>query len=147
MKINTEANHLYASQHTKKPAASSTNSASFASALTAATAETAAVKKVDFTSMTRQEMFDWMNSQIRSGNMSFDESTPFLGMTVKISVATGQPVDISTDNTRINFVEKARLGIEGALSRNDPEEAKRLQIALAIMQKNQRTPAGVDSRA
>lgn len=146
MKINTEANHLYASQHTKKPAASSTNSASFASALTAA-AETATVKKVDFTSMTRQEMFDWMNSQIRSGKMSFDESTPFLGMTVKISVATGQPVDMSTDTTRINFVEKARLGIEGALSRNDPDEAKRLQIALAIMQKNQRTPAGVDSRA
>lgn len=145
MKINTEANHLY-SQHTKKPAASSTNSASFSSALTAA-AETATVKKVDFNSMSRQEMFDWMNSQIRSGKMSFDESTPFLGMTVKISVATGQPVDMATDTTRINFVEKARLGIEGALSRNDPEEAKRLQIALAIMQKNQATPAGVDTRA
>jgi len=70
--------------------------------------------------MTRKEMFDWMNDQIRSGKMSLDESSPFLGMTMKISVATGQPVDMATDTTRINFVEKARLGIEGARSNNDP---------------------------
>jgi len=147
MKVNTEANHLYASQRVKTPTASSTNPASFSSALTAATAETTAVKQADFTSMTRQEMFDWMNGQIRSGKMSLDESSPFLGMTMKISVATGQPADMATDTTRINFIEKARLGIEGALSRNDPELAKRLQIAMEIMHREQGQTIGVDARA
>lgn len=47
--------------------------------------------------MTRQEMTDWMNEQIRTGKMSLDESAPFMGMTMKISVETGQPVDMATD--------------------------------------------------
>ena len=107
----------------------------------------ATVKQADFTSMTRQEMFDWMNNQIRSGKMSLDESSPFLGMTMKISVATGQPVDMATDTTRINFVEKARLGIEGALSRNDPDLAKRLQAAIDIMKKEQGQTIRINAQA
>lgn len=66
---------------------------------------------------------------------------------MKISVATGQPVDMATDTTRINFVEKARLGIEGAHSNNDPDLAKRLQAAIDIMRKNQGLVLGVDTRA
>jgi hypothetical protein len=147
MKINTESNHLYTTQRTQTSAAPGTNPASFASALSAATAETSAVKQADFTSMTRQEMFDWMNDQIRSGKMSFDESSPFLGMTMKISAATGQPVDMATDATRINFVEKARLGIEGARSNNDPDLAKRLQAAIEIMIRQQGQAFGVDTHA
>lgn len=92
-------------------------------------------------------MFDWMNDQIRSGKMSLDESSPFLGMTMKISVATGQPVDMATDTTRINFIEKARLGIEGARSNNDPELAKRLQAAIEVMRKHPGLALGVDTRA
>lgn len=97
--------------------------------------------------MTRQEMFDWMNQQIRSGKMSLDESSPFLAMTVKISAATGQPVDMASDGTRVNFIEKARLGIDGALSRNDADLAKRLQLALDIMHRTQGQTIGVDVRA
>ena len=91
----------------------------------------------DFTNMTRQEMFNWMNSQIRSGKMTLDESSPLLIMTMKISVETGQSVDMATDSTRINFIERARSGIDGALSLNDQELADRLQTVLEIMQKNQ----------
>ena len=147
MKINTEANHLYTSQRTQTPTAASTNPASFSSALAAATAETPTVKQADFTSMTRQEMSDWMNDQIRSGKMSFDESSPFLGMTMKISVVTGQPVDMATDTTRINFIEKARLGIDGALSRNDPDLAKRLQSAIEVMYRQQGQAIDANARA
>jgi len=81
--------------------------------------------------MTRQEMTDWMNEQIRTGKMSLDESAPFMGMTMKISVETGQPVDMATDTTRINFIEKARLGIEGARSLDDQKLAERLQRAIS----------------
>ncbi len=133
MKVNTESNHFYTKQSAQTPTATSTNEELFSSALTKVTVENSSVKQADFTSMTRKEMFDWMNDQIRSGKMSLDESSPFLGMTMKISVTTGQPVDMAKDITRINFVEKARLGIEDARSNNDPDLAKMLQTALEIM--------------
>lgn len=93
--------------------------------------------QADFTKMTRQEMFDWMNNQIRSGKMTLDESSPFMAMTIKISAETGKTVDMATDTTQVNFTETARDGIDGALSRNDQELAERLQTVLEIMQKNQ----------
>jgi hypothetical protein len=145
MKINIEQNHFHGTQRAQTATAASTNPASFSSALKAATAETSTAKQADFTSMTRQEMSDWMNDQIRSGKMSLDESSAFLGMTMKISVATGQPVDIAADSTRINFVDKARLGIEGALSNNDPDLAKRLQAAIEIMRRQQGQTLSVDT--
>ena len=147
MKVNTESNHFYTTQRAQTYTATSTNSTSFSSALSAANAESTTTKKADFTNMTRKEMFDWMNDQIRSGKMSLDESSPFLEMTMKISVATGQPVDMVRDTTRINFVEKARLGIEGARSNNDPDLAKRLQAAIEVMRKQQGLALGVDTRA
>lgn len=87
---------------------------------------------VDFTSMTRQELFDWMNGEIRSGRMSLDESTPFLGLTVKIS-ASGEHVDMATDTERYNFVDRIRQGIAGANWRRDAREAARLEAARAWM--------------
>ncbi|SJN09907.1 hypothetical protein CZ787_02490 [Halomonas citrativorans] len=66
---------------------------------------------------------------------------------MKISLATGQPIDMVTDTTRINFMEKARLGIEGALSSNDSDLAKRLQAAIDIMNRQQGQAVGVDTRA
>ncbi|WP_306605273.1 hypothetical protein [Azonexus sp.] len=147
MKISTETPNLYTNQRTPTPGKAHTNSTSFSAALTAAKTETSTVKPADFTSMTRQEMFDWMNDQIRSGKMSLDESSPFLGMTMKISVATGQPVNMSTDFERFNFVEKARLGVEGARSRNDQDSAKNLQRAIEIMQRNQGQAINIAARA
>lgn len=147
MKVNAESNHIYTTQRAQTSTATSTNPASFSAALTAATAEASNAKQTDFTRMTRKDMFDWMNDQIRGGKMSLDESSPFLGMTMKISVATGQPVDMATDTTRINFVEKARLGIEGALSNNDPDLAKMLQAAIEVMLRQQGQVLGLDTRA
>ncbi len=135
MKVNTESNHFNITQRAQASTAENINSASFSSALTTATAETAPVKQTDFTSMTRKEMFDWMNDQIRSGEMSLDESSPFMGMTMKISVTTGQPANMATDTTRINFIEKARLGLEAARANYDPDLAERLQTALEIMRR------------
>lgn len=115
--------------------------------MAAATVETPTVEQADFTGMTRQEMLDWMNDQVRSGKMSLDEGFPFMGMTMKISVATGQSVNMATDASRINFIEKARLGIEGARSRNDSDLARRLQATMEIMRRQQGQLLGVDARA
>jgi hypothetical protein len=154
MKIDSGASYLVVNRaQNTNVAGRADGAASFAATLAGktqesqtATAGAAGVSQADFSNMTRQEMFDWMNDQIRSGKMSFDERSPFLGMTMKISVATGQPVDMATDTTRINFPEKARLGIEGALSRNDPGAAKRLQAAIDIMLKNQEQTVRVGTR-
>lgn len=147
MKVDTGASYLFASQRNHAPARANTQD--FAAMLSQRTADTydaasspAGSNRPDFTDMTRQELFDWMNGQIRSGDMTLDESSAFLGMTVKISAATGQPVEMATDTTRIDFTEKARQGIEFFLSRFDYAAAEKLQDALDTMQRSQ----GVDIR-
>jgi hypothetical protein len=141
MKVNTELRHDFTTQRQQSSITANTNPASFSSALAAATADTTTVNQADFTSMTRKEMFDWMNDQIRGGKMSLDEGSPFLGMTMKISVATGQPVDMATDTARINFVEKARLGVEAARANNDQDLEQRLLAAIETMRRQSATRA------
>lgn len=147
MKIGTETNPLYIDPRTQPSSTLGTDPSSFSSALAAATAQTPSARPVDFTSMTRQEMTDWMNEQIRTGKMSLDESAPFMGMTMKISVETGQPVDMATDTTRINFIEMARLGIEGARSLNDQKLAERLRMAIDKMHRSQGQATGGEVRS
>lgn len=110
-------------------------------------APSSSVSTTDFTNMTRQQLFDWMNGQIRSGAMSLDESSSFLGMTVKIDARTLQPVDMATDTAPVNFMDRARQGIAGALSRGDRDEAARLSAALDTVQRYQGQVSGVDIRA
>lgn len=110
-------------------------------------APSSSVTTTDFTGMTRQQLFDWMNGQIRSGAMSLDESSSFLSMTVKIDTQTLQPVDMATDTTPVDFMERARQGIAGALSRGDQDGAARLGAALDTMQRYQGQVSGVDIRA
>lgn len=95
----------------------------------------ASASSIDFTRATRQEVFDWMNGEILAGRMTVDESTPFLGMTLKMSAATFQPVDMATDTQRSNFVEKAQLGIEWADVHGSRDQAAYLRHAVDIMQR------------
>ena len=149
MKIDTVTNHQFISQRTKTTGHTTGQadaSASFTAILDAHTTQAApansgtpkGVNQVDFTNMTRQEMYDWMNGQIRNGNMSFADSRPFLGMTFKDS-------NMATDTTRIDFIEKARQGIEWALSRNDQVMAERLRMAIETMHRNQRQEITIDA--
>jgi hypothetical protein len=107
------------------------------------------VKHVDFTSMTRQEMRDWVNAQIRSGEMSLDDSRPFMAMTMKIPVngGSGGELPAQSDGTRHDFTQRARDGIQGALSRNDETTLKMLESAMSIMQRQQGQAIGIDIRA
>ena len=74
MKIDTATSNLYASQSAQLSTAARNKSASFADALSTASAaasrsDARGTKQADFTSMTRQEMQEWSNDQIRSGKM------------------------------------------------------------------------------
>lgn len=141
MKVDTGASYLFSGP--RNSAATRTDAPEFEAMLSARTAHTAETGDAtesgaeddapDFTSMTRQELFDWMNGQLRSGEMTFDESSVFLGMTLKVSVATGEPVDMATDTSRIDFTEKARQGIEFYQSHFDYAAADAMQHALDRM--------------
>lgn len=126
---------------------------SFASTLTMATANTTkadtnGVKQMDFTSMTRQEMRDWVNGQIRSGEMSLDDSRPFMAMTMKIPVSgAGGELPAADDSERIDFTQRVYSGIEGAVSRNDQTTLKMLKSATQIMSQVQGQAIGINTRA
>ncbi|UYO51141.1 hypothetical protein KQX64_11700 [Rhodopseudomonas palustris] len=100
------------------------------------------VQKTDFTQMTHQQLFDWINSKIASGEMSFDESSTFISMTVSM------PVDgssLAPDGTqKVDFMQSVRSGMERALQTNDTDLFARLQSALQTMQRFQGEVRGVD---
>ena len=95
-------------------------------------AQTADNERVGFTDMTRQEMRDWVNNQIRSGEMSVDESRPFMFMTIQ---GVGESdLQVADDNTHYNFMQMAEDGLNAALQRRDSMTAELLKAALAKMQ-------------
>ena len=148
MNVTSATTSLYATLFGKSSSnATASSSASDADATSAATSTTSSgssTGSLDFTNMTGQQMFDWMNSQLKSGQMTFEQSSAFLGMTLKVDVSTGQTVDPSTDTTRYNFMDIAQQGLAGALSRHDDTQASLLKNALAIMQDAQGASSGVD---
>lgn len=129
-----------------------TSSAKSASAVTASAGGTQAsksdsggVQKTDFTQMTRQQLFDWMNSKIASGEMTFDESSTFVSMTV-----SGRTDSTSTgldDTQQVDFMQSVRDGIVRAQTTNDSDLFTRLQTALNTMQRYQGEVRGVNITA
>lgn len=157
MKVDTGMRYQPAAQQPRAAGASA--SKSFAATLAATLAATQAAsatqadgatqadkaRQVDFTGMTRQDMRDWVNTQIRSGDMSLDESRPLMAMTMKVPV--GGAVEAEHDARLVDFTQLARDGIQGALARNDQTTLKMLQSALSIMQGQQGSTTGVDRYA
>lgn len=147
MRVDSGTSYLGVSQRPQVGAADRSSTPSISTTQTSAGGN--GVKQADFTSMTRQEMRDWVNAQIRSGEMSLDDSRPFMAMTMKIPVngGSGGEVPAASDDTRYDFTQKARDGIQGALSRNDETTLKMLESAMSIMQRQQGQAIGIDIRA
>jgi hypothetical protein len=151
MKVETGVGYLYAAQRAKSPTAefgASTATANETS-VNALKSDATGTRQVDFGSMTRSELRDWTNSEIRNGEISLDEGFPFIAMTMKIPVSGeyGGEVSAASDTERFDFNQKVRDGIEGALSRNDTESLKMLQSAMSIMEKYQGRTIGIDIHA
>jgi hypothetical protein len=125
MRIDARISEVYAGQQARLQA-SNRSATSFSAAMDAAKANYS--EKVDFTNMTRQELEDSINSLYFSGKISFDE----LRTLVWTTAAGG--IDVP-DDTRYNFIQIAREGIEGALWRKDETKLKLLETGLRIMQK------------
>ena len=97
----------------------------------------AEAKPADLTNMTPMRMREWINDQIRSGNMTLDESTPFMGMTVGAEV----------DNSPVNYLQKIRVGIEAAVWRGDAEGKSRWEMALEVAKRYQYQSLGISTFA
>lgn len=148
MRIDAGVSQLHASQRSQAAATDRSDATpSFSAALAASQANR--TQQTDFTQMSRQEMRDWVNSEIRSGAMSLDDSRPFMAMTMKIPVSGGQGGELSAgnDDTQYDFMQKVRDGIQGALSRNDATTLQMLESAMQIMQKYQGQTVSLDARS
>ncbi|MFD2111050.1 hypothetical protein [Thiorhodococcus fuscus] len=154
MKVDSGNSHLYANQRTQTQTAKTHDGASFSAALTTATSSTKETDathaaQTNFTTMTRQELRDWVNEKTRSGDISLDDSFTFFAMTLKIPAGStdGRELDVASDNQRFDFMQKARDGIKGAVSRNDETTLKMLESALSIMQRQQGRTKDIDISA
>ena len=101
-------------------------------------------QEIDFSNATRRELAAWLNQQVRSGRMTLKDSAGFMAMTLKYSHATGSQVDMASDDTRVNFMDRAQAGIDWSLSRFDHDGAERWRATLATMQKHQAGMTGMD---
>lgn len=146
MKISSNNYYTYINQETKKISENRQISKNFSDTLTATTAskKNTGTAQIDFTKMSNIEMFNWMNNQVRNGEMSLDESFPFMAMTIRIPVS-GNVTELTHE--KINFIEKIRDGIAGARSRNDENTLKMLEKAMAVIQRFQGRAIGVDAHA
>lgn len=153
MKIDAGNAFPAALQRSQPSAAVPKSAVSFTAALAgptpsgAVTAGQEASQQPDFTSMTRKEMFDWMNGKIKSGEMSLDDSSAFLGMTLRIPVDAAERGAAAgpDDREQVNFMQLARDGISGAISRNDTVTRSMLEAAMQTMRQYQY--GRVDQRA
>lgn len=88
-------------------------------------------KSADFTRMSRKELFDWMNAEIRGGRLSLDDSSGLLSLAARGPLAADSAVP--DDTMRCDFVSLARDGIETARLRPDPGAQAMLETAMAVM--------------
>lgn len=140
MKISGDQLSQRAAMANVKPAAAR----SFASVLETAVKSTVTasqdkagttVAPADFTHMTRQGLLDWMNPKIRSGELSLDDTSPLLALTLKMPAVGPSP---GLDNQEfVDFMQTARNGIAWAQQNNEPNTLKLLQSALSLMQRYQ----------
>lgn len=145
MKIDAANSYLYSSA-----AGQMQNAAAVAPINAVANNSVAAdqAKQADFSDMTGQQLLAWANDKIKSGEISLDDSRAFMAMTIKIPVngASAGALQAIHSNERVDFMQKVRDGINGALERNDKETLKMLDTALSVMQQYQGQTIGVDTR-
>ncbi|AWB07004.1 hypothetical protein A6A40_18115 (plasmid) [Azospirillum humicireducens] len=105
----------------------------------------AAAAKPDFTHMTHKGIFDWMNEKIRSGEMSFDESTTYVSMSVSNIAGSDR---LTLDNERqVDFLQRTKDGMDWAQKLGNADLYKRLSTALKTMQDYQDKPDGLSLKA
>lgn len=151
MNVNTATSHAYMSQRIQTPVAKN-DAASFSATMAAATTEKtppedAVVKKADFTNMTRQEMRDWINDQLDSGAMSFEDSVNLVVLTFFAHSEGDQAVvDSIVKKERVNFFDITQNIIDFSRSEGDHAAVERYQKTLSFLQQVQSQAIRLDAK-
>ena len=141
MKVSLDNHHSYTNNNPRK---NSVDNEKFSNTLATAGKTHTETKRADFTNMPSMEMFNWMNSQIKNGEISLDESFPFLAMTIRIPV-NGHASELSHE--KINVIERISNGMAGARSKNDEKTLEILERTMTIMQRFQGRATQIETRA
>lgn len=91
-----------------------------------------AIEPADFTHMTRQGLLVWMNPKIKSGELSLDDTSPLLALTLKMPFS-GALAGLDNQDYA-NFMHVEKDGLVWAQKNNDPSTLDLLQSALEAMQ-------------
>lgn len=93
---------------------------------------------IDMTQTTRSQMMDWVNDEIKYGNMSLDQGFPFMAMAMKIPADGSYSFGLhNLDNSEvINVSEMISEGIEEAERRGDQQTLDMLRTAQHTLQHN-----------
>lgn len=93
--------------------------------------------------MTRQQVRDWTNDQVKSGKLSFDDGSALALSSGKVSFDGTSATDEAFKTEKVDFVSLLQNGIVGARTRGDQKAVYRLETALTIMNGN-RNPVATD---
>lgn len=112
-------------------------STSASTEVTEVNSSTSQAQSADLTHMTPMQMREWLNEQLRTGKMTFDESTPFVGMTI----------GAETNNSPVNYLQRIQDGIDGAAWRGDKQGKSMWEMALDIAERYQYQTFGISTFA
>lgn len=102
-------------------------------------------KSADFSHMSRHELHELINCQIRSGQLSLEGSATLVWLGVNLRIDHDDQSMESDEHEIVNFLESARLGREAALSDDNPVVARQFEVALNLMHDIQGQTIGVDT--
>jgi hypothetical protein len=124
MRIDARISDVYTGQQARRQTGN-LSATSFSAAMDKAMANQS--EKVDFSNMSIQELRDWMNGQLKSGEMPDEAVLPFVLM-----AGGGTAPDLTA---RHNFIQEMRGTIQFSLEHGDKESVKRKEAALQMMLK------------
>lgn len=104
-------------------------------------------RHADFTSMTHRELREWLNGEMYSGQMTLEQSTPFMWLSMNKERGSEYLIHNAKDNERVDFIQKAREGLEGAEEQDNAFVVEMFQMAIDIMEQHQGQTIGVDTCA
>jgi hypothetical protein len=128
-------------QAARAPAATADNSSQQASG--------SASGGFDFTNISRANLRSTVNSLIKGGSLSLDDSSalvPMMGSAALSYAGTDSPA-AGYDDQKLDVLCDLQTGIDGAMSRGDTNTLQHLTLTLDALQRLQDASSGVDVSA
>ncbi|MBJ7441710.1 MAG: hypothetical protein JHD35_22195 [Sphingopyxis sp.] len=93
----------------------------------------------DFSQMTRDQLFQWMNDRIKGGALSLDDRAGLLGLTGCGAIgAPSADTAPASDQDQLNFFQIAQDRVAAARHRREGSVEAIYQTALAVMRQFQK---------